>query len=396
MKVLTLTSLYPNAVQPNLGVFVENRLRAVREYANSAFEAHVIAPVPWFPFSHKVFGRYAKFNAVPQREVRYGITIDHPRYIMIPKVGERIQPDTYAIAVRQHIRRLIDTQGPFDLIDAHFFYPDGVAAAKLSQEFNIPLVITARGSDISDYPKRPAAKKRILHASQTAQHTAAVCRALKTAMIDIDIPSDHITVLRNGVDLTTFRPLPEIKRSEDHIQLVSVGALVPRKGHHLTIEAIAGLDNIHLSIAGTGPEEKNLRTLIDRLNLSDRVKLLGAIQHHELPRLYNSAHASVLSSSREGWANVLLESLACGTPVVATAIWGTPEVITTPAAGILVHTRTSHDIRESISQLLQALPPRDTTRAYAEQFSWEETAHGVLEMFKTSINNGICNKSKTC
>jgi teichuronic acid biosynthesis glycosyltransferase TuaC len=387
LKVLVLTSLYPNAVQSNLGIFVENRLRAVIAEAKGAVQAHVVAPVPWFPSSHSAFRRYAQFACIPKQEERYGITIDHPRYLMIPKFGERIQSDTYVWAVRQYLKGVMKKYGRFDLIDAHFFYPDGVAAAQLAQELDIPLMITARGSDISDYTTRLAARKRIIQAAEIASHNTAVCQALKSSMVDIGMDEDKITVLRNGIDLQQFRPLPEVKRPDTYFHIVSVGALVERKGHHLTIEAIADLPNIHLSIAGAGSEEHRLRTLIDKLSLGNRVKLLGSIPHDKLAELYNSAHLSVLSSSREGWANVLLESLACGTPVAATAIWGTPEVMTSPDAGVLIQERNVACIRDGIKNLMDNLPERTHTRLYAEQFSWQETAQKILHLFEKIVKN---------
>lgn len=372
-------------MQPNLGVFVENRLRAVCAFASDKIKVHVVAPVPWFPFSSDMFGSYALYNRIPKHEMRHNIKVDHPRYPVIPKIGEWLQPDTYAFFVIRYLEKLFEEQGKYDLIDAHFFYPDGVAAAKIAKYFDIPLTITARGSDISDYTTRSVARERIVQAGNASQQNAAVCAALKDAMVNTGMTASKIRILRNGIDLKKFRVISSIEKPDQYIHVVSVGALVPRKGHHLTIEAIAELPNVHLSIAGAGPERTHLVRLIEKLGLQKRVTLLGPIPHDQLPALYNSAHLSVLSSDREGWANVLLESMACGTPVAATAIWGTPEVIKNRSAGVLIQTRSVQEIRRGIQELACHLPDTTETRLYAEQFSWDDTAQGIIKMFEKAV-----------
>ena len=138
-------------------------------------------------------------------------------------------------------------------------------------------------------------------------------------------------------------------------------------------------------IAGGGTEEANLKALARKLGVSDRVHFQGMVPHEELASPYSSADISVLASAREGWANVLLESMACGTPVVATDIWGTAEVVREPAAGLLVQERSSAAIAEGISTILANMPDRAETRAYAEKFSWDETTEAQLALFSQLV-----------
>jgi len=119
--------------------------------------------------------------------------------------------------------------------------------------------------------------------------------------------------------------------------------------------------------------------------VKDRVRFLGSLDRSALCELYNAADALVLASSREGWANVLLESMACGTPVVGTAVWGTPEVIARPEAGVLVQNRDAKNIAAAVAQLRQALPDRAATRRYAEQFDWQSTTDGQVALFQSAI-----------
>ncbi|HEX5326417.1 MAG TPA: glycosyltransferase, partial [Acetobacteraceae bacterium] len=156
------------------------------------------------------------------------------------------------------------------------------------------------------------------------------------------------------------------------------------KGHHLVIEALASLPGWDLLIVGEGPERPRLVALIERLRLPGRVRLLGMRPHAELPALYGAADALVLASSREGWANVLLESMACGTPVVASNIWGNPEVVQAREAGLIVE-REATSIAAGVRLLAANPPARAATRAYAERFSWDETTQGQLALFRRVV-----------
>ena len=149
MKILTFSTLFPNSEKPGHGIFVQTRLRHL--VASGQVEARVVAPAPWFPFKHPMFGQYARQAKVPRSEVRFGLQVEHPPYLVLPKIGMNVAPLLLAQAAKPAIGRLIDEGFDFDLIDAHYFYPDGVAAAMLARYFNKPLVITARGSDAVSY-----------------------------------------------------------------------------------------------------------------------------------------------------------------------------------------------------------------------------------------------------
>ena len=384
MKILTFTSLYPNAAQPNHGVFVENRLRHLT--ADGNVECRVVAPVPWFPSTNERFGRYAQFARVPATEQRHGIRIDHPRYLQIPKVGMSVSPYLMAAAMRPVIRRILDEGYDFDLIDAHYFFPDGVAAVMLGKTFGKPVVVTARGSDISEIPRHAVPRKLIQRATERADGLITVCEALKTAMVEIGVSDERIVALRNGVDLNVFQPVDRVVQRArlglTGFTLLSVGQLVVHKGQSLIIEALPLLPDVRLLLAGTGPDRAALEAQARQLGVQERVTFLGAVPHAELRNYYGAADALVLASSREGWANVLLESMACGTPVIASKVWGTPEVVQSRDAGLLLEQRTARDIAAAV-KTLQTLPPeRADTRRYAERFSWGETTKGQLRLFK--------------
>ncbi|MGC2456567.1 MAG: glycosyltransferase family 4 protein [Gallionellaceae bacterium] len=388
IKILTFSSLYPNAVQPTSGIFVENRLRHLVD--SGEVTVKVVAPVPWFPIAKPAFGKYGNFAKVPDFEVRHGIEIYHPRYLVVPKIGMGIAPLLMAHAMRKTLRKILEQGFDFDLIDAHYFYPDGVAACILATGMGKPFVVTARGTDINLIPKHAVPKKWILWAAEKSHAMISVCQALKDEMVAMGMQADKITPLRNGVDLNFFKPDDREKiRTRLNITgrtLLSAGYLIERKGHHLIIEALPSLPGVRLFIAGEGEMAAQLNKLASDRGVADRVTFLGALDRESVRSYMVAADALVLASSREGMANVLLESIACGTPVVATPLWGTPEVVAMPEAGVLTRDRSVAGIVEGVNRLFANYPSREATRHYAEKFSWDDTTHGQLEIFRRALN----------
>jgi glycosyltransferase involved in cell wall biosynthesis len=384
MKILTFTSLYPNAEKPGHGIFVETRLRHL--VASGDVESRVVAPVPWFPSTNPRFGSYASYARVPMHEVRHGIEVSHPRYPFVPKVGMNMQPMLMANAAKPVLGRLLDEGFNFDLIDAHYFYPDGVAAARLGRYFNKPVVITARGSDITQLPTYPVPRRLIKWAADSAAGIITVCNALREEMLRMGVAPDRVVSLRNGVDLELFRPVDRVAKRKilglEGFTLLTVGHLVPVKAQELIIAALAELPGVRLLVAGDGPNRGMLEELARRIGVHDRVEFLGAVPQAQLPAYYNAADAMVLASEREGWANVLLESMACGTPVIASRVWGTPEVVAAPEAGLLLPDRTPSAIAAAVRQLQAQAPDRADTRRYAEGFSWDDTTRGQIKLFE--------------
>jgi teichuronic acid biosynthesis glycosyltransferase TuaC len=387
MKLLTFSTLYPNAEQPNHGIFVETRLRYL--IASGKAESRVVAPVPWFPSSNPKYGHYAQFARVPRHEQRNGLSVAHPRYLVVPRVGMNVTPFLLAQSARKTIGRILDEGYDFDAIDAHYFYPDGVAAVMLGKHFNKPVVITARGTDINLIPQFAMPRKMIMWAAEQAHGIVTVCNALKEEITGLGVVNKNIVALRNGVDLQRFQPLDRAAaRSALGIQgftILSVGLLDPRKGHDIPIRALAELPDVRLMIAGSGPDLKKLQDLAAASGVADRVTFLGPIPQTALANYYNAADVLVLASSREGWANVLLESMACGTPVIASNVWGTPEVVTAPEAGLLMEERTPASLAASVRLLRANYPDHQATRRYAERFSWDDTTQGQLDLFQQVI-----------
>lgn len=315
--------------------------------------------------------------------------VHHPRYLVIPLIGMLLTPLFMALSLLLTIRRLHKEGSSFDLIDAHYYYPDGVAVSLATTIMKYPFTVTARGTDINLIPERAIPRKWILWASRRAAASITVCKALKDRMVELGANAPSIHVLRNGVDLQLFHPRNheecKIAAGQKGRVLISVGHLVERKGHHLIIEALTQLPEYTLLVAGDGEERVSLDKLAMEKGVAERVKFLGAVTQAELCQWLNAADALVLASSREGWANVLLESMACGTPVVATSIWGTPEVVANSVAGILIEERTPVSIAHGITQLFENYPDRKKTREYAEQYSWDDTVEGLYTLLQSVL-----------
>lgn len=393
IKTLLFSTLYPSSIRPAHGIFVETRLHELLK--TGAVETKVIAPVPWFPSSAKCFGDYAQFAATPRFEIYNDIEVHHPRYILPPKVGMNIAPYAIAAGALPTIKKMMAEGYEFDLIDAHYYYPDGVAAGVIAKKLGKPFVVTARGTDLNLIPQYTYPRRLIQETAKQAYASIGVCKALMDKLVDLGAEQKKLYVFRNGVDLKKFKPEDQsLSRQKLNLPanrkiLLSVGHLVELKGHDIAIRALRELhEEVHLVIVGAGPERQALEILAKSLQLTERVHFAGQVANAELRWWYSAADALVLCSSREGWANVLLESMACGTPVVASDISGTREVVSCGSAGLLMKYRTPTALSEALIILFNNYPDRTAVRQFAEKFSWDETSQAQQKLFMSIAFDG--------
>ncbi len=367
---------------------METRLR---ELINSGrVQTKVIAPVPWFFSTKPRYGDYARVAKTPARELYNGFDVRHPRYALPPKVGMNIAPFLLALGAKPAVQHLLEEGFDFDVIDAHYYYPDGVAAALLARHFNKPLVVTARGSDINLISNYSIPRKLMRWASHRACASIGVSQAITQAMANMGMPQSRLMMMPNGVDMDRFhlQPQPEARAAlgwPEQPTLLSVGNLVENKGHHIAIESLLHLPDFRLVIAGEGPEHKALQLLAVQLGVVSRVEFLGRVAQDLLATCYCAADILVLASSREGWPNVLLESMACGTPVVATNVGGVPEIITSNTAGRLMATRDAVGAVQSIQDLWRNMPSRKAVQARALSSSWQSTTVQQIRLFERIV-----------
>lgn len=353
----------------------------------------MVAPCPWFPFASRNFGRYSVLARTPREEMRHGLRVDHPRYPLLPKFGMSSAPLGLAAAVLPLLRRQMREGQDFDLIDAHYFYPDGVAAILLGRALKRPVVITGRGDDLDLIATYSVPRRWIRWAAGRAARLVTVSSGLARRLVALGIAPDRVRVLRNGVDLNFFRPGDRDAARRElgfaRPTLLAVANLVPKKRHSLIIEALAALEGVDLVIVGDGPERAKLEALAMRLGVGDRVRFLGGRPQAFLPRIYGAADLLVHPSLREGWPNVLLESMACGTPVVVSAFDGVADIVAAPEAGRIVPDGGPRVLADAVRDLLGAPPARSATRRYAENFDWSSTTAGQIELFREILAKSI-------
>lgn len=380
MHVLTLTTLFPNSLQPVHGVFIRNRMESyTRKYGE---DWTVVAPVPYYPRNipapRLIYSLYA---GMPAFEEPWGYPIHHPRYLVTPKVGMRFYGRWMAAAVRRTVMK-IHREKPIDLIDCHYVYPDGTAGVRMGRELGIPVVLSARGTDLNLYPTFGPIRARIQQNLAACRHLICVCASLRDMAVELGTPPEKTSVIGNGVDVDLFRKsdpgearrklgLPPSGRI-----LLSVGHMTARKGFDLVLEAFARLagPDLFLAIAGDGEERKALERQAEALGLRGRVFFPGAVLNRDLPDWYSAADLFVLASSREGWPNVLCEAQAIGLPVVATRVWGVPEIVDSPSLGILVEERSAEALRRALEQALQTSWDRSEIEARGRQRTWDQVS----------------------
>lgn len=366
MRVLTLSTLYPEPGRPSFGVFVERQTLALS--AVEGVEVEVVAGVglPVWPLS--LHPHYRARARRPATERRRGLTVHRPSFRVWPGLGGAGAGRSLATAALPIARGL-----ECDVIDAEFFWPDGVAAMHLAEALGLPFSIKARGSDIHHWGRRPAVAAQMVEAARKAGGLLAVSGALRADMGAMGMPEERIRVHHTGVDLDRFRPLgrsPAKRRlGVDGPLVVAPGNLVALKGQELVVEAIAGLPEATLLIAGEGPERRALEASIEALGLTSRVRLLGSVPPEDMPKLLAAADLMILPSEREGLANVWVESLACGTPILIADVGGAREVIDRPEAGRLVD-RDPAAIAAAAREILASPPDPVEVRRSAERFSW--------------------------
>ena len=390
MNILTFTTLFPSGNRPNFYIFVFQRMSHVAERSGNTVV--VIAPVPFFPswISSK---RWGIFGQIPRQERLGNLEVYHPQYPIVPGVlmplhGLLMFLGSFPLARRLH------RQFRFDCIDAHYVYPDGFAAVLLGKLLKLPVVVSVRGTDINVFPSLPMIRPMLLWTLRNASGIICVSSALRSNVINLGLSAKAVCVIPNGVDLERFHPMsqPEARQllglpKEGKIA-VSVGSLTEGKNHSLLISAFARVSEVRpesrLYILGEGPRRAALLALIRTLDLTEKVFLVGPKPNEELALWFNAADVSCLASSREGWPNVLMESIACGTPVVATRVGGVPEIIVSSELGLLVE-----QDQAALANGLQSALERDWDRTalarHAQARGWDRVAAEVEQYFRARL-----------
>lgn len=378
MEVLTLTTLYPNALSPRHGIFVKNRLKAMDTIED--FKRKVIAPVPHCPMVSMISDRYKLYEKMPDQETVEGIKVYHPRYFTLPGLSIFDNASSMAKAAENIIKDIYSDANDFDLVDGQYLYPDGVAAYKVAKDHDKPLVLTARGSDVNYWMKNKKARAQILEAIDYASAVICVSGALKEALLEYGVAEDKITVIANGIDPQVFNANVEANPLREKYFL-SVGNLIPLKGHHITLNSFYELSKTRLIIIGNGEQKNDLKKQAKNLGILGRVQFINHLDQAKLAEFYAGATATILMSSMEGMPNVVLESLAVGTPVIACDTGGVSEVLNT-TNGILLKTRDEYDLIKAIGKVGSLNKTREEISQTVKDYRWSDVATRQHDLYQ--------------
>ena len=397
-RILVYSALFPNETSPNAGLFIRERMFRVAKNIPLV----VVAPQVWSPFDWLLRLRWKTYRIqAPFFEVMEGVEVYRPRVLSMPMIFKSCDGWLMALGSYRVCKKLTLTFRP-SVIDAHFCYPAGYAASILAQRLKLPLVITLRGS-ADNRLLGTALESRVQLALQRSHKVIAVSNALKQNLaLKLGLPESKVAVIGNGVDLSKFCAVGQLQARErlgfaavDKV-IISVGNLIELKGFHRLIALLPRLitqfPTLKLLVVG-GPVEgdstaEKLKQQVQLLGLESVVYFTGRIAPAEMKWYYGCADIFALATSFEGWANVFLEAMACGLPVITTQVGGNAEVVSDPRVGSLVEFWNEQIALAVISQALSCAWDVDVIKRYAEANSWEYRVEKVEKLLICVSNEG--------
>jgi teichuronic acid biosynthesis glycosyltransferase TuaC len=384
-RILSLSCVFPNPADPGFGLFVKARLNRLGQAA----DVKVIAPIARIDFATSARVRFGR-REIPLRRWDGDLEILHPAWTYLPG-GFAINPVLLfqrVLPLAWRLRRRFD----FQIIDSHFGFPDGIAAALLSKTLGVPFTITLRGSEVvhAEYRWR---RKLMAWSMRKASRVFAVSERHRQFALALGAENGRVKTIPNGVDPAVFYPRDRERCrrqygiATDAKIVLSAGTLIELKGHHRVARAVAGLRKrglgAELLIAGRrGRYESELRRQITELGLEENVRLLGELPMKEIADLMSASDLVCLASSREGSPNVVQEAMACGTPIVATNVGGVEEMVGGPEHGLVVSPGDPAPLEQALFDAFQKQWDREAIRAWAHSRTWDRVTAELLSEFR--------------
>jgi glycosyltransferase involved in cell wall biosynthesis len=389
VRILAISFLFPNSVNPNHGIFVLNRLRGISKY----YEVKVINPIPWFPFNYRI-ERYRDFYKIPQKEYLGNIEVFHPRFLSIPKYLKLFESFSYFVSVFP-LALKIHKVFQYDLIDVHWLYPDLPAAYILAKYLRKNQVTTLRGKEALFSTGMGLYRNIILPCLKRSDRIISLSQELVEICIADGVKNEKFQVIRNGVDTDRFYFLEKAACREklglpkDKRIILSVGSLIYRKGFDRIIRAFSHIykkdPNARLYIIGSeGPEgtyRRELLQIINKYSLVGKIHLAGSVKNEDLLFWYNAADAFCLASRGEGSPNVLSEALACGCPSVSTDVGAVSEILIGKSMGVVVLNDDESLLRGLMLALSSKYDRREISRQI-QQYNWDWCAKQVIRVYQ--------------
>jgi len=395
IDLVVFSALFPSAARPGAGLFIRERMFRVAQHRPLA----VVSPQPWFPGQSLIrLLRPGYRPQAPALEIQQGIRVYHPRFLSVPGLLRQFDGWSMALASFGLMRRL-KRQGA-QLIDAHFAYPDGEAATRLGRWLGLAVTVTLRGTEVP-HSKNPVLRPRLVRVLKDAVRVFSVSASLRRLAIELGAAAEKTEVVGNGIDIKRFHPVDRTAARQkyglpmDAKILVSVGALVERKGMHRVIEVMPALlkrhpDLHYLIVGGASPEGDNrteLDALVARLGLDEHVHFLGPMPPDELKWPLSASDVFVLATRNEGWANVFLEAMACGLPVISTDVGGNAEVVCRDELGSIVPFGDAAALQQALDAALCKEWDRAAILDYAQANQWDKRMARLLGAFDALIHS---------
>ena len=382
--LITFSNLFPSAARPLHGLFVADRMRRV--VLAAGLDWVVVSPRPAVPrlLRRDIDRTHAQ---MPRQEQVDGVSVHHPAYFHLPGISARKQAKRIARAALPVVAELV--AGRECVLDAHYVYPDGVAALDIARQLELPCTVTARGTDINVLAEDAAIGRQIRAFAGGAHALFAVSRELRDRFARVaGLAKEQVYLARNGVDLDRFHPgdpgsaRRELGLPKDARLVLAVGRLVAEKGFHLMARALRNLEqSVHMVVVGVGPEAPRLVQLAPE----GRLHLLGPLTPERVALCYQACDLLVLPSEREGWPNVVTEALASGLPVVATPVGGIPDMISSPRVGSMVRGGDSRALGSEVARWLASHRDQAAIHDFARRFTWDETVDLHVEQIKRAL-----------
>lgn len=378
---ITFSKLFPNPAEPARGLFVAEQVRATRALVDWS----LVAPAPYAP---RVLAAFMPRPHVPLTSEFDGIPVAHPRYNALPRrIAYRSVGRAMARAASSEFARIVAERSP-SFVHAHTLYPAGFAARELAREHALPYVVSVHGSDLYTNVTEPGWREDVRVVAEDA--AAIVCVGEKLALDAVELAAADpakTLVIPNTFDADAFTVRTTRPTTEG--RLLCVGRLVPEKGHEVLLEAVAALapeyPDLCVRVVGDGPLLASLRSQALEAHIADRVEFLGTMSGHRLADEYRKADLFVLPSLREGFGVVLVEALACGTPVVATRAGGPSDIVEDPALGELVEAGNASALAQGIRAVLGGIDqfePATLARSVRDRYSHEAIGARLAHLYR--------------
>ncbi len=391
-KVLVLSRNYPNPVTPILGLWVEGLVRHISKLC----EINVIAPTPYCP-PLPGFDGFTKFRSVTRKQNVDGVEVFHPRFLVGPGNSTyNFEGNSYYWSIRSQVDALRE-KFSFDVIHANFGYPDGVVAAKLAARYNVPFIITEHASWIPWMDNFPNVRRQAVWAASQCAFHVAVSRFARQTIAHFTGDREELCIIPNGVDVNVFTPLKNGEQPHPN-QILYVGLMRRVKGIDVLLEAMkrvaAKKPDVKLVLVGGGvyrdykAQEIELHELARKFGLEKNVEFAGIKTPSEVAKYMRESALLVLPSRTETFGAVLIEALACGTPVVATACGGTEDIVN-DCVGRLVEKENPTALANAIIEITTERHKFNSAelRDYAlSNYSWEHIARQMVDLYSKAVN----------